>query len=59
MKKSFVKKFGIFRENHPPTRHIKYKLIDFTSSNKSIMENKLPLTNLERFLTRIKSTLTR
>ena len=48
-----------FYENHPPTRHIKYKRIDFVPCNKSIMANKLPTTNLERFLRQIKSPLTR
>ena len=44
----------------PPTRHIKYKRIDLAPSNKSIMANKLlPTTNLERFLRRFKSPLTR
>ena len=52
-------KFDIFCENHPPTRHIKYKEINFAPCNKSIMANKLPSTNLERFLRRIKSPLTR
>ena len=28
-------------ENHPPTRHIKYKVITFAPSNKSILANKL------------------
>ena len=51
-------KFEIFCEHHP-ARHIKYKVIDFTSSNKSIMANKLPSTNLERCLGRIKSLLKR
>ena len=37
---------------HPPTRHIKYKLIDSAPSNKSVMANKLPITNLERLLRR-------
>ena len=32
--------FEIFYENHPPTRHIKYKRIDFAHCNKSIMANK-------------------
>ena len=40
MKKIFLK-FENFCENHPPTRHIKYKKIDFTTCNKSIMANKL------------------
>ena len=29
---------------HPPTRHIKYKVINFASINKSIMAYKLPYT---------------
>ena len=58
MKKKFLK-FEIFYENHPPTRHIKYKRVDFATCNKSIMANKLLPTNLERFLRRIKSPLTR
>ena len=40
-----------------PTRHVKYKVIDFAPSTKSIMANKLLSTNLERFLRRIKSRL--
>ena len=59
MKKKFRKIEIFFDENHPPTRHIKYKTIDFAPCNKSIMANKLRLTNLERFLRRIKSPLTR
>ena len=39
--------------------HTQYKRIDFVSSNKSIMANKLLLTNLERFPRRIKSQLLR
>ena len=39
-----------FCENHPATRHIKYKVISFASSNKSITAKKVPSTNLERFL---------
>ena len=58
MKKKILK-FEIFYENHPPTRLIKYKRIDFAPCNKSIMANKLLSTNLERFLSRIKSPLTR
>ena len=42
---------------HPPTRHIKYKVIDFAPINKSIKAYKLPWTNLERFLRRIKYRL--
>ena len=56
MKKKNVKKNC---ENHHPTRHIKYKVINFASSNKSVMANKLPSINLEGVLRRIKSTLTR
>ena len=41
MKKIFFLKFEIFQEKHPPTRHIKYKRIDFATCNKSIMANKL------------------
>ena len=42
-----------------PTRHINYKRIDFALRNKAIMANKHLLTNLERFLKRINSPLTR
>ena len=59
MKKNFFLKFEIFHENHPPTRHKKYKWIDFAPCNKLFMANKLLLTNLERFLRRINSPLTR
>ena len=57
--KLFFLKFEFFNENHPPTRNIKYKTKDFAACNKSIMANKLLSTNLERFLRRIKSPLTR
>ena len=57
--KFFFFKFEIFYENYPPTRHLKYKKIDFIPCNKSIMANKLRSTNLERFVRRIKSPLTR
>ena len=56
---TFFLKFEIFNEIHLPTRHIKYKKTDFAPCNKSIMANKLPLTNLEQFLRRINSPLTR
>ena len=59
MKFFFFPKFEIFYENHPPTRHTKYKRRDFAPRNKPIMANKLLLTNLERFLRRINSPLTR
>ena len=55
----FFLKFEFFNENHPPTRHIKYKRIDFLPCNKSIMANKVLSTNLERFLRLINSPLTR
>ena len=57
--KIFFFKFEIFYVNHPTTRHIKYKKRDFVPCNKSIMANKLRSTNLERFIRRIKSPLTR
>ena len=60
MKKIFFLKIEVFfNENHPPTRHTKFKRIDFAPCNKPIMANKLLLTNLERFLRRINSPLTR
>ena len=31
-----------FNGKSSPTRHVKYKVIDFAPSNKSIMANKLP-----------------
>ena len=55
----FFFKFEIFYENHPPTLHIKNKKRDFVPCNTSIMANKLRSTNLERFIRRIKSPLTR
>ena len=57
--KTFFFKFEISYENHPSTRHIKHKKIDFVPCNKSIMANKLHSTNLEPFIRRIKSPLTR
>ena len=39
--KFFFLKFENVYENHPPTRHIKYKKIDFVPYNKSIMANTL------------------
>ena len=59
MKWFFFLQFEIFYENHPPTRHMKYNRIDFAPCNKSIMANKLLLSNLEQFLRRINSPLTR
>ena len=55
----FSLKFEMFDENHRPTRHLKYKKIDFVPCNKSILAKKLRSTNLERFMRRIKSPLTR
>ena len=54
----FYLKFEILYENHPPTRHLKYKRIKFAPCNKSIMAKRLLSTNLERFQRRIKSPLT-
>ena len=51
--------FGNFYENHPPTRRIKHKKIDFVPCNKSIMANNCRSINLERFIRRIKSPLKR
>ena len=45
--------FEIFCENHPTTRHINYKAVDFAPINKSIKKNKLPSTNLEQIPRRI------
>ena len=56
--KTFFLKLENFYENHPLTRHIKYKRVDFAPCNKPIMANKLLLTNLEGFLRRINSPLT-
>ena len=57
--KIFFSKICIFYKNHPPTRQMKYKKIDFVPYNKSIMANKLRSTNLEQFIRRTKSPLTR
>ena len=59
MKIFFLLKFEIFMKIILPTRHIKYKRINFATCNKAFMANKLLLTNLERFLRRINSPLTR
>ena len=48
-KKTTFFKSEIFCEYLPPTRHRRYKVIDFVPSNKAIMANKLPSINLERF----------
>ena len=37
----FFKNLNFFNENHPPTRHIKYKNIDFAPIIISIMAYKL------------------
>ena len=50
--KFFFFKFEIFLMKN--TRHIKYKRIDFAPCNKSIMANKLLLTDLEQFLRRLR-----
>ena len=33
--KKFLFKFEILNKNHPPTRHIKYKVVDFAPIKKS------------------------
>ena len=38
MKNVFSKIWKFFFEKHTPTRHIKYKAIDFAPCNKSIMQ---------------------
>ena len=48
----------IFCENHSPTRHIKYKVIIFTSKNNSSLAYQLPSTNSEEFLILAKPPLT-
>ena len=58
-KKNIFLNLNFLNENHPHTRHIKYKRTDFAPCNKPIMANKLLLTNLERFLRWINSPLTR
>ena len=54
-----ILKFEFFDKNYPRTRHIKYKRTDFAPFNFSILANKLLSTNLEQFLRRINSPLTR
>ena len=58
MKRKKFLKFEFFMKPSP-TRHIKYKIINFAHCNKSMMASKLLSTNLERFLRRIKYPLTR
>ena len=55
--KFFFLQFEIFRKNLPPTRHIECTRKNFAPCNKSIMANKLLLTNFEQFLGRIKPRL--
>ena len=43
-----------FLRKSSPTCHIQEKVIGLAPSDKLIMANKLPSTNLERFLIRIK-----
>ena len=54
---NFFFNFESFCENHPLTRHIKNKLIDFAPSIKSFMANQLPSNILERFLRRKKKSV--
>ena len=58
MEQKFLK-IDFFKEIIQTTRHKKYKRIVFALCNKSIMANKLLSTNLDRFIRRIKSPLTR
>ena len=44
MKKKILKFEFFLNKNHPPTRHIKYKRIDFAPCNKPIMANRFLLT---------------
>ena len=46
----FFFKFDVFSENHPPTRHTKYKRIDIAPFNKPIMANKFRSTDLQQVL---------
>ena len=59
MKKKISKIWIFLKEISPPTRHIKFKRIDFAHCNKIIIANKLFSTNVERFKRRINSPLTR
>ena len=52
-------KFWTFLMNSSPHTPYKYKRKNFAPFNKSIMANKLRSTNLEWFIRRIKSPLTR
>ena len=58
MKKKNSKFWTFFNDSSPHTPY-KYKWKDFAPRNNSIMANKLLSTNLERFIRRIKSPLTR
>ena len=52
-KKTFFFISDFLLKTRSSTRHIKYNVIDFAPSNKPIMANKLPSTNLQQFLKRI------
>ena len=58
MKKKILN-FELFLMNSSPHTPYKYKIKNFAPCNKSIMANKLRSTNLEWFIRRIKSPLTR
>ena len=45
IKNEHLKKIEVICKNHPLKCHMKYKVIDFTPSNKSIMAKKLLSTN--------------
>ena len=55
---SFFSKLSFFVKSYP-ARHVSYKVIKFATNNKSVMAKRLPSSNLEYFLRRITSTLTR
>ena len=61
-KKNFKREtnfFEVFCENYPPIRHVKNNGIDFAARNNSIKANRMHSINRERFLGRIKPSLTR
>ena len=52
--------FEIFcKTKSSPTRHLKHQVINFAPAIESIVVNNPSPTNFERYLTRIKSPLTR
>ena len=59
MKHFFSKTLNFFQQKPSPHTPYKYNRIDFAPCKKSIMAYKLFSANLERFLRRIKSPVTR